>query len=492
MNSLSGLINKIVSLFFVFWVRCYFTRYLNTELLGLEGLFANILGVFSLVDAGFGTAISFSLFKPLHENNRELVGAIMKLYKKVYLIIGTIIIGLSVLITPIIPLIIKGTTIQDNEIRLFFMVYALSVGISYFFAYKRTLLFALQKNYKVLNVDTAVRTVQSITQIIAIVAFNSYLGYLICLVVFGFIGNLICSIIANKENAYDDKASVALPKKFKTALYSNIKTLAITNVSWIGISSTDNIVISALVGVLDLAKNANYSTITSSLAGFVNIVLGGVSASIGDLLTENNNEKSKQYFNRYTFIYQSVAGYASVGILCAGNPLIQLWVGSDYLFQSIIVLIIAANLYLTLIFKPLADYQNYAGLFKYYKPYSVIAFILNIVVSIALTLTIGISGVFLGTTITYVFMIVSVIKILYKHYFNESSRDYYVTLSKNIFVMVMSALLISFVHFGTQNLILNFFVQLILITVIYFVVISLVFMKDDSFAFFFDYIKKIL
>ena len=49
MNSVFGFVNKIVTIFSVFVVRWVFVRYLDIELLGLEGLFANVFGVFSLL-----------------------------------------------------------------------------------------------------------------------------------------------------------------------------------------------------------------------------------------------------------------------------------------------------------------------------------------------------------------------------------------------------------------------------------------------------------
>ena len=494
MNSLAGMINKIVSLIFVFWVRWYFIRYLDKELLGLEGLFANILGVFSLVDVGIGTAISFSLFKPIHENNRSLVGAIMKFYKKVYTIIGLIVIGLSVLITSVIPFLIKGVTIDHGEIRIFFLIYAFSVGISYFFAYKRTLLFALQKNYKVLYVDTFVKIFQSLVQIYSIIVFKSYLLYLASLVIFAFLGNVICSFIANKENAYDVKELSTLPIEFRNNLYSNVRSLAVTNISWIGINSTDNIIISAFVGVLELAKNTNYSTVVNSLVSLVAIVLGGVSASIGDLLAENNIEKSKQYFTRYTFIYQAVAAYACVGFICASKPLIQLWAGEEYIFDVGTVLIIAINLFLILIFKPLADYQNYAELFKYYQPYSVAAFVINILFSIVLALHLGILGVFLGTTITYIFMIISVTRILYKYLFHEKEMDYLFNFLKTVSVIILATLMIEGIDkiLAIDNLVIGFAFKIVAITIVYVLIFSLMFIRDETFHYFCVFTKKML
>ena len=90
-NSAAGLLNKIISSVFVFCVRHFFVKCLDTQILGLEGLFANLLGIFSLADLGLGNAIAFSLYKPIHDGDRKLLNAIMNLYRKLYLSLGVVI-----------------------------------------------------------------------------------------------------------------------------------------------------------------------------------------------------------------------------------------------------------------------------------------------------------------------------------------------------------------------------------------------------------------
>ena len=189
-NGLSGLINRVVSMIFLFCVRHYFTKYLDVEYLGFEGLFSNILGLFSLVDLGLGNAISFNLYEPLHNQDRTLISSIMAVYKKLYLAVGIIIFVLALCFSPFILFFIKDYSLPENTIRLYFLVYAMSVSITYFFSYKRTLIFALQKNYIVMNIDSVTKIVLSVVQIILLVRFSNYIFYLIAAIVVNFLGNV--------------------------------------------------------------------------------------------------------------------------------------------------------------------------------------------------------------------------------------------------------------------------------------------------------------
>ena len=43
---------------------------------------------------------------------------------------------------------------MNVDIRLYFLIYALGVSVSYFFSYKRTLIFAYQRNHIIMNIDS--------------------------------------------------------------------------------------------------------------------------------------------------------------------------------------------------------------------------------------------------------------------------------------------------------------------------------------------------
>lgn len=240
-NSVAGLINRIATLVFVFLVRHYFAYYLPSEYLGFEGLFQNVLGLFSLIDMGIGTAIAFDLYEPIHKNDRLQIGSIMNLYKKIYSIIGILILIMAVMFVPFLLSFISGYTIDGNHIRLYFLVYAFGVAVSYFFSYKRTLLFALQKNHIITNVDTIVKVLGSICQIFILVFWQNYFLYLIVIVAINITSNVIISYLTDKGNYYDKKNAVKLSIQYKEKLTAHIKALAVTNIAWQGIASTDNI-----------------------------------------------------------------------------------------------------------------------------------------------------------------------------------------------------------------------------------------------------------
>ena len=71
--------------------RTVFIYTLGSEYLGLAGLLSNILGFLSITELGIATAIGFSLYKPLAENDYKSVSALMSLYRKAYCIIAGIV-----------------------------------------------------------------------------------------------------------------------------------------------------------------------------------------------------------------------------------------------------------------------------------------------------------------------------------------------------------------------------------------------------------------
>ena len=79
-TSLLGLVSRTV-----------FIKVLGSEYLGLSGLLGNVLGFLSITEIGIASAIGFSLYKPLAENDYKSVSALMSLYRKAYTIIGIIV-----------------------------------------------------------------------------------------------------------------------------------------------------------------------------------------------------------------------------------------------------------------------------------------------------------------------------------------------------------------------------------------------------------------
>ena len=96
-NVASGFINKIVTLLIPFIIRTIIIKVLGAEYLGLSNLFASILNVLSLAELGIGSAMVFSMYKPIAENDHVTISALLNLYKTLYRLIGIFILTVGLI-----------------------------------------------------------------------------------------------------------------------------------------------------------------------------------------------------------------------------------------------------------------------------------------------------------------------------------------------------------------------------------------------------------
>ena len=106
-NIFFGYISNIVILIMGFLQRTVFIAVLGRTLLGVNGLYTDILSMLSLAELGIGTALNYSLYKPVANHDYEKIKSYMKLYKKAYLAIAGVISVIGLAVTPFLPYIIK-------------------------------------------------------------------------------------------------------------------------------------------------------------------------------------------------------------------------------------------------------------------------------------------------------------------------------------------------------------------------------------------------
>ena len=85
-NIVSGFLNKVVMLICPFLIRTIIIRTLGSEYLGLNSLFSSILQVLNLSELGFGSAMVYSMYKPIAEENHVAICALLRFYRKIYVI----------------------------------------------------------------------------------------------------------------------------------------------------------------------------------------------------------------------------------------------------------------------------------------------------------------------------------------------------------------------------------------------------------------------
>ena len=185
---------QVFALIISFFSRMVFVNTLGSEYLGLNGLFTNILSMLSLAELGVGSAMVYSMYKPLAENDYKKLNSLMSLYRKAYILIGTIIAIMGLSITPFLNYLIKDMP-DINEINLIYVLYIINTSISYFYSYKRSLVIADQKRFVATFYRYFFYFIVNLLQIFILITTRNYILF----VVIQLIGTLIENILVSKK-----------------------------------------------------------------------------------------------------------------------------------------------------------------------------------------------------------------------------------------------------------------------------------------------------
>ena len=187
-NFLFSILGNSVNYIITFVSRTIFIYILGATYLGVSGLFTNVLGMLSLAELGVGTAISFSLYKPLATGDKQKIKALIDFYRTAYRFIALVVSILGLILIPFLPYIIKGAEDIKN-INLIYILYLTNTVLSYLITYKSTLLVADQKSYLSTNITTITNIVTALTQIVALLIFKNFIVYLVIQIVIQLMTN---------------------------------------------------------------------------------------------------------------------------------------------------------------------------------------------------------------------------------------------------------------------------------------------------------------
>ena len=146
LNAVTGSAMQILNVVLGFVSRTIFIYLLNSDYLGVNSLYTNILTVLSFAELGIGSAIVFSLYQPIAEKDKAKIQALMKLYKKAYWTIGVVIFVLGLCVIPFLKYIIRETPDVKENLTLIYVLFLVNTSVSYFYSYKKTLITADQKD----------------------------------------------------------------------------------------------------------------------------------------------------------------------------------------------------------------------------------------------------------------------------------------------------------------------------------------------------------
>lgn len=425
-NIVSSIINTLLNIILPFLVRTVMIHWLGELYLGLNGLFVSVLQVLSLAELGFGSAMTFSMYKPIAENNIEDVCALLTLYKRIYRWVGSIILAVGILITPFLNKIIKGDIPSDINIYIVYYVMLGNTVISYFlYAYKNALLEASQRLDILTNISSIIKIIFNILQIGSILFFHNYYLYCILIPLSTIINNVLVNVITNiKFPDYFCHGNV------KPALLYEIKKrvwgLFIYKICAVCRNSFDSIVISSMLGLLFLTKYQNYYYILASVGNFLIIITNSITAGVGNSIIQEPKEKNYEDFFKIQLVYMWISGWFTICMFGLYQPFMKMWMGEKLLLNSFEMVMFCIYFFCLRLGDVCFMYRQAAGLWweDRYRPF--VEALLNLILDFVLVRYIGITGVLLATVLTLLGVnTVWGSKVLYKNYFRGFKNTQY-------------------------------------------------------------------
>lgn len=404
LNILTGMGGYFLNTVLGFVCRMVFVQCLSADYLGVNGLFTNILSMLSLAELGVGSAIGYALYKPLAQNDEEKIASLMKLYGKAYRTIGLLIGLVGLALMPFLDLIIQEQPNISESIYLLYTINLFNTAITYFFSYRTSLLIASQRNYIVGGINYLITIIQSFLQMVYLLAFRDYLGYLLIQTVGTFLYNIIVSRIAVRYFPCIRRPNVnPLPKEEKRSLFANIRDLMIYKVSGLLVNSTDNILITFFGGLATTGIASNYTLLVNTLNSLLSQLFNGLTASIGNHNASESVEKRYEMFRFLNMMNFWLFGWAALGIFFCSGDLVELCFGAEYVLPLHIPLVMAVNFYTVGMMNAVWTYKHTLGLFHHGRFLQILTGILNIVFSVWLGTYWGLFGILLATVLSRLF-----------------------------------------------------------------------------------------
>lgn len=425
-NIITSVINKLVIMLTNFIMRTVLIHYLGEVYLGLDSLFVSILQILSLSELGISSAMVYSMYKPLAENDTPAVCALLKLYRTVYRWIALIMTVLGLAVTPFLPLIVKKDLPEGMNLYVLFFINLANTVLSYaLFAYRSSLFTADQKYSVNNNIYSIFKIGGTALQVLAIILFKNYYMYSIILPLTTILKNLALYIISNKMYP-QYKCEGTVPKEEINNIKKRCAGMFLHKLSFVFRNSLDSIVLSAFLGLALLGKYNTYYYIINAISGIMILVSNSVTASVGNSMVVESKAKNYADFRKLQLLYMGLTSWLTVCLVACTQPFIKLWVGEKMMFTDGIMFVFCIYFFSIHFSRVCHVYRDAAGLWWQDRFRPIVETVVNLVLNILLVKYLGVTGVMFST----IFCIVGIegtwgTRILFKYYFSEEKMSVY-------------------------------------------------------------------
>ncbi len=395
-NIVWGFAYRLVALFGPFVVRSILIWRLGVDYLGLSSFYASLLQVLNLAELGFSSAVAFGMYRPLAEGDQDQVVRYVAYLKRVYRVVGAVLLVLGICIAPVLGLLVKGPLPSDVNIQLAFFIYVINTALGYFlFAYKQTLLIALQRKDLVDKIYMLVTIGECTLQCILLLLAPNFYTYALVLPLSTLVANLVLSRVADRlvpQYALPQPGNSQLGSAERSEMRKRIAGLLIQKTSMVTRESFAGVMVTAFVGLAAVACFTNYFMVVGGVLGLLATICVSMTASVGNSVALESPEKNFDDLRLFVFLYALLSIVCSSIMLALYQPFMALWMGSSYVLPFDIAVLFTLYFYVRTMGDMRTVYVDATGIWWKLRWRALVEAVANVVLCVVLVYFFDVRG----------------------------------------------------------------------------------------------------
>lgn len=364
----------------------------NDDIYSLNQLFFQILGYFSLAEAGFETFIMQKYYKAFSNNDREEINRIFSTSVLHFRYIGFAMLGAGSVMMFFVHYFTKAQ-VDGNYLKLIFMVFVIKNSIEYFLMCPRIVINADQKAFKTNLYVNACRIAENISDIVLALLGTNYLILLIPGIGIRILFNMVINRKVYREYPWLQRSKL----KYYYEYLRGMSNLIYQRIAGILNSNTDIILISTFVNPVAVIIYTSYNYITKFINDTLAVMANSLTPSFANALNEGDDQKSYGIFDEMSISFFFIASFSATVLFLIFDPFVALWMGEKYVINKLGLMLMVFIMFDSISRRMMAIAVNALGLYYETKVCVIAESIVNFLLSLILVQIIGLNGALLGT-----------------------------------------------------------------------------------------------
>lgn len=397
LNIVTNLLHELVVLISGLILPQLILRHFGSSCNGLVSSITQFLGFSVILRAGIGGSVRAALYKPLAENDKELLDGIMvstdNHMKKIGAVLGALILSFSF----IYPFIVIDEYSWFFAFSMVLIIGAASFADNMFSIKCKILMQADQKYYILSIVSTITRIITLVISVIFINLFDSILIVKLGALLVVPLSPLILNYYVKKKYNINWKAK-PVDKAIKerwSAFFQQVAIVLNENIALV--------LLTFLVPLKEVSVYSIYKIIVSNMRTVALSFTSGLNSTFGNIMACGEKDALKKIFMFIEWSIFLIAGLL-LSVTCVMLPdFIKLYTTSvndvNYVRQTLAILIVIPAI-IKCIRIPYQMIVEAAGKFKQTRNGAALEVVLNIVLSTVFAVKYGLNGVILGSVIS--------------------------------------------------------------------------------------------